>query len=62
MKEVLTKSFWQGVKKTFYEALEPEPEKKNASQVQAAGQQNASTPPSELPPDPPPPPAAPADN
>jgi hypothetical protein len=25
MKEVLTKSFWQGVKKTFYEALENPP-------------------------------------
>jgi len=25
MKEVLTKSFWQGVKKTFYEALEDPP-------------------------------------
>lgn len=54
MKEVLTKSFWQGVKKTFYEAMEPEPPK--------AKQENAATPPSELPPDPPPPPAAPADN
>ncbi len=25
MKEVLTKKFWQGVKKTFYEALEEPP-------------------------------------
>jgi hypothetical protein len=25
MKEVLTKKFWQGVKKTFYEALEDSP-------------------------------------
>jgi hypothetical protein len=25
MKEVLTKSFWQGVKKTFYQALEDPP-------------------------------------
>jgi hypothetical protein len=25
MKEVLTKSFWQSVKKTFYEALEDSP-------------------------------------
>ena len=25
MKEVLTKSFWQGVRKTFYEALESPP-------------------------------------
>jgi hypothetical protein len=36
MKEVLTKSFWQGVKKTFYEAMEPEPAKEDASQVSAA--------------------------
>ena len=25
MKEILTKSFWQGVKKTFHEALEDSP-------------------------------------
>ncbi len=36
MKEVLTKSFWQGVKKTFYEAMESEPAKENALQPPAA--------------------------
>ena len=36
MKEVLTKSFWQGVKKTFYEALEGPPLEDNASQAPAA--------------------------
>jgi hypothetical protein len=36
MKEVLTKSFWQGVKKTFYEAMEPEPAKEDAAQVPAS--------------------------
>jgi hypothetical protein len=28
MKEVLTKSFWKGVKKTFYEAMEDAPRQK----------------------------------
>jgi hypothetical protein len=37
MKEVLTKSFWQGVKKTFYEALEGPPPTHDASQAPAAG-------------------------
>jgi hypothetical protein len=32
MKEVLTKSFWQGVKKTFYEAME-EPAKDDSPPV-----------------------------
>jgi hypothetical protein len=37
MKEVLTKSFWQGVKKTFYEALEGPPPTDDASHAPAAG-------------------------
>ena len=36
MKELLTKNFWQGVKKTFYKALEDPPED-NASQAPAEG-------------------------
>jgi hypothetical protein len=39
MKEVLTKSFWQGVRKTFYEAMESEPAKEDATKVPAAEQQ-----------------------
>jgi hypothetical protein len=35
MKEVLTKSFWQGVKKTYYEALEGPPPEDNASPAPA---------------------------
>lgn len=35
MKEVLTKSFWQSVKKTFDEALEDPPPQDNASQAPA---------------------------
>lgn len=35
MREVLTKSFWQGVKKTYYEALEGPPPEDNASQAPA---------------------------
>lgn len=37
MKEVLTKSFWQGVKKTFYDAVEGPPAEDNASQTPAEG-------------------------
>jgi len=38
MKEVLTRSFWQGVKKTFYDALEgPPAPRDNALQSPAAG-------------------------
>jgi hypothetical protein len=37
MKEVLTKSFWEGVKKTFHEALEGPPPTDNASQTPAEG-------------------------
>jgi hypothetical protein len=35
MKELLTKNFWQGVKKTFYKALEDPPPEDNASQAPA---------------------------
>jgi hypothetical protein len=35
MKEVLTKSFWQSVKKTFKEALEGPPPDDSASQAPA---------------------------
>jgi hypothetical protein len=35
MKEVLTKRFWQSVKKTFDEALEDPPPENNASQAPA---------------------------
>jgi hypothetical protein len=43
MKEVFTKSFWQGVKKTYYEALEsPQPED-GASQAPADGKPNPSS-------------------
>jgi hypothetical protein len=42
MKEVLTKSFWQGVKKTFHEALKgPRPED---SASQAPAEANPKTP------------------
>jgi hypothetical protein len=43
MKEVLTKSFWQAVKKTYYEALEgPLPE---VSASQAPAEDNPTPPP-----------------
>ena len=35
MKEVLTKRFWRGVTKTFYEALEGPPPKSNPSPAPA---------------------------
>jgi len=35
MKELLSKSFWQGVKRTFYTALEGSPAEDNASQASA---------------------------
>ncbi len=35
MKEVLTKSFWQGVKKTFHDALEDPPPAEKALQPPA---------------------------
>lgn len=37
MKEVFTKSFWQGVKKIYYEALEGPPPTDGASQTPAEG-------------------------
>jgi hypothetical protein len=37
MKEVFTKSFWQGVKKTYDEALEGPPPENRASQLPAEG-------------------------
>jgi len=43
MKEVLTKSFWQGVKKTFYEAMEPEPAKVDAAQAPAGVKEKAAS-------------------
>ena len=41
MKEVLTKSFWQGVKKTFHEALEGPPPETKAAQSPAVGNPEA---------------------
>ena len=35
MKEVFTKSFWQSVKKTYYEALESPPPEDSAPQAPA---------------------------
>jgi hypothetical protein len=43
MKEVFTKSFWEGVKKTFHEALEDPPPPDNASQTPAAGDVSAAS-------------------
>jgi hypothetical protein len=43
MKEVFTKSFWQGVKKTYYEALEGPPREDGASQAPAEGTLNPSS-------------------
>jgi hypothetical protein len=43
MKEILTKSFWQGVKKTFHEALEEPPTADHALQAPAEGGPNASS-------------------
>jgi len=42
MKKVFTKSFWQGVKKTFHEALKHPPPADNALQTPAEGDPNAS--------------------
>jgi len=41
MNEMLTKSFWQGVKKTFYQALEGPPPEDNALQAPAEGNPKA---------------------
>jgi len=43
MKEVLSRSFWQGVKKTLYEAMESPPAKEDALPNPAAEQGNASS-------------------
>ena len=43
MKEVLSRSFWQGVKKTFHEALEGRPLEGNAPKAPAEGQPNTSS-------------------
>jgi len=43
MKEVLTKHFWQGVKKTFYEALEGPPAGDSASEAPAESNPKASS-------------------
>ena len=42
MKEVFTKSFWQSVKKTYYEALEGPPAEDSASQDPAKDNLNPS--------------------
>jgi hypothetical protein len=52
MKEVLTKRFWQDVKKTYYEALEGPPADGKALQPPAESGPNAS--PAPAPPDQPP--------
>jgi hypothetical protein len=51
MKEVFTKSFWQGVKKTYYEALEGPPPEDGTSHAPAEGNLNPSST-SEAPPSP----------
>ena len=43
MKEVLTKSFWQGVKKTFYDALEEPASKDTTSKLPTEGKLNPSS-------------------
>ena len=43
MKEVFTKRFWQGVKKTYYDALEGPPPEDSASQAPAQGNLNPSS-------------------
>jgi hypothetical protein len=43
MKEVFTKSFWQGVKKTFDEALEDPPPTDNALPTPPAEEPSASS-------------------
>jgi hypothetical protein len=42
MKEVLTKSFWEGVKKTFHEALEDPPPADDSLRTPAEGDRSAS--------------------
>jgi hypothetical protein len=53
MKEVFTKSFWQGVKKTYHEALESQPPEDGALQAPVEGNLSPS-PTSETPSSPPP--------
>jgi hypothetical protein len=43
MKELLSKTFWQDVKKTFHEALAGPPLEDNATLAAAEGQPNASS-------------------
>jgi len=43
MKEVFTKSFWQGVKKTYYEALEGPPPENGDPQAPTEGNLNSSS-------------------
>jgi hypothetical protein len=43
MKELLSKSFWQGVKKTFHDSLEGRSLEENALKAPAEGQPNASS-------------------
>jgi hypothetical protein len=43
MKEVFTKSFWEGVKKTFDEAQQETPAADNASKTQAEANQSAAS-------------------
>ena len=43
MKEVLTKNFWEGVKKTFLEALEDPPPTDTALQIPDGGDLSASS-------------------
>ena len=50
MKEVLTKNFWLGVKKTFYDALENRPAEANAGKAPEDEPKDASTP--DIPPSP----------
>ena len=49
MKEVLTKSFWQGVKKTYEEALEGPPPKDGVSEAPAEGSLDPSPTPEKTP-------------
>jgi len=44
MKEVLTKSFWLGVKKTFYDALEDRPAEADAGNTPEDDPKSASKP------------------
>ena len=43
MKELLTKSFWQGVKKAYYEALDGPPAEEPAARDTVAGKLEPST-------------------